>query len=121
MLLQNLRKRLPVEARFIEPCLPSPSLGRPLGRIGIHEIKHEGYRLMAQVQESRRSPREARGGRGAGLIGSLGAFFGAAFVRRADGRFIWLHCSASSASRVQVRATSSRISRTRVLGARSAI
>jgi hypothetical protein len=56
-----------------------------------------------------------------GLTGSLGALFGTAFVRRADGRFIRLHCSTSSASRVQVRARSSRISCTPMLGARSAI
>ena len=52
---------------------------------------------------------------------SRGAFFGAAFVRRVDGRFIWVHCSASSASRIHVRAMSIRISRTRAFGACAAI
>ena len=42
-------------------------------------------------------------------------------ISRSDGRFIWVHCSTSSARRVRVRATSSRISRIRALGACSAI
>jgi ATP-dependent DNA ligase len=34
--------------RFIEPCVPSPA-DRPLsGSNWIHEIKHDGYRLMAR-------------------------------------------------------------------------
>jgi hypothetical protein len=44
-----------------------------------------------------------------------------AFFSRNVGRFIWLNCSASSASLVQVRAMSSRMPCTRMLGARSAI
>jgi bifunctional non-homologous end joining protein LigD len=32
--------------RFIEPCLPSPA--EPSGSNRIHEIKHDGYRLMAR-------------------------------------------------------------------------
>jgi ATP-dependent DNA ligase len=48
MLLQRLRKRLAAEARFIEPCLPSPAEKPPSGSNWIHEIKHDGYRLMAR-------------------------------------------------------------------------
>jgi len=33
--------------RFIEPCLPSPADRPPAGSNWIHEIKHDGYRLMA--------------------------------------------------------------------------
>jgi bifunctional non-homologous end joining protein LigD len=33
---------------FIEPCLPSPAERPPSGSDWIHEIKHDGYRLMAQ-------------------------------------------------------------------------
>jgi len=66
---------------------------------------------LLQVQQPGGFKRAARGGRGAGLSDSHGAFFGAAFVRRVDGRFIWVHCSASSASRIHVRAMSIRISR----------
>src|SRR5258708_29627240 len=32
---------------FIEPCLPSPADRPPSGSNWIHEIKHDGYRLMA--------------------------------------------------------------------------
>ena len=32
---------------FIEPCLPSPAERPPPGPDWIHEIKHDGYRLMA--------------------------------------------------------------------------
>jgi ATP-dependent DNA ligase len=32
---------------FIEPCLPSPADKPPSGSNWIHEIKHDGYRLMA--------------------------------------------------------------------------
>jgi ATP-dependent DNA ligase len=35
-------------AAFIEPCLPSPADKPPCGSNWIHEIKHDGYRLMAQ-------------------------------------------------------------------------
>jgi len=39
---------MPAVPRFIEPCLPSPA-DRPLsGSNWIHEIKHDGYRLMAR-------------------------------------------------------------------------
>ena len=42
MLLQTRR------AGFIEPCLPSPADHPPSGSSWIHEIKHDGYRLMAR-------------------------------------------------------------------------
>jgi bifunctional non-homologous end joining protein LigD len=35
-------------ATFIEPCLPSPADKPPSGANWIHEIKHDGYRLMAR-------------------------------------------------------------------------
>jgi bifunctional non-homologous end joining protein LigD len=35
-------------AGFIEPCLPSPAEKPPSGASWIHEIKHDGYRLMAR-------------------------------------------------------------------------
>jgi bifunctional non-homologous end joining protein LigD len=34
--------------RFIEPCLPSTAERPPIGPNWIHEIKHDGYRLMAR-------------------------------------------------------------------------
>jgi bifunctional non-homologous end joining protein LigD len=46
-MLWRLRpRRSPVG--FIEPCLPSPAPSPPSGPEWIHEIKHDGYRLMAR-------------------------------------------------------------------------
>jgi ATP-dependent DNA ligase len=39
---------MPVVLRFIEPCLPSPAERPPSGSNWVHEIKHDGYRLMAR-------------------------------------------------------------------------
>jgi bifunctional non-homologous end joining protein LigD len=38
----------PSRSGFIEPCLPSPADNPPTGSTWIHEIKHDGYRLMAR-------------------------------------------------------------------------
>jgi len=44
-----MRKRLSADrASFIEPCLPSPADKPPSGFNWIHEIKHDGFRLMAR-------------------------------------------------------------------------
>jgi bifunctional non-homologous end joining protein LigD len=48
LMLQQLRKRLAAEAKFIQPCLPSPAPQPPVGPNWIHEIKHDGYRMMAR-------------------------------------------------------------------------
>ena len=37
-----------VASHFIEPCLPSPGEQPPTGPGWVHEIKHDGYRLMAR-------------------------------------------------------------------------
>jgi ATP-dependent DNA ligase len=48
MLIERMRKRLAADrANFIEPCLPSPADKPPSGSNWIHEIKHDGFRLMA--------------------------------------------------------------------------
>ena len=39
---------MPTVPRFIEPCLPSPADRPPSGSNWIHEIKHDGYRMMAR-------------------------------------------------------------------------
>ena len=40
-------RRVPVAgAGFVEPCLPSPARNLPSGPGWIHEIKHDGYRMM---------------------------------------------------------------------------
>lgn len=33
---------------FIEPCLPSKVAQPPSGPLWVHEIKHDGYRLMVR-------------------------------------------------------------------------
>jgi bifunctional non-homologous end joining protein LigD len=38
---------------FIPPCLPSPSQQAPSGSAWVHEIKHDGYRLMARRDGNR--------------------------------------------------------------------
>ena len=49
MLIERMRKRLAADrAAFIEPCLPSPADKPPSGSDWIHEIKHDGFRLMAR-------------------------------------------------------------------------
>ena len=35
-------------AGFIEPCLPRPVDRPPIGRDWLHEIKHDGFRIMAR-------------------------------------------------------------------------
>ena len=49
MSIELLRKRLSADrASFIEPCLPSPADKPPSGPGWVHEIKHDGFRLMAR-------------------------------------------------------------------------
>ena len=43
-----LRSRWAAPSGFIEPCLPSPADRPPSGPDWIHEIKRDGYRLMAR-------------------------------------------------------------------------
>src|SRR5215468_7934063 len=45
-MLLHLRRAAP--PGFIEPCLPSPAERPPSGPDWVHEIKHDGYRLMAR-------------------------------------------------------------------------
>jgi bifunctional non-homologous end joining protein LigD len=40
-------------ADFIEPCLPRPANSPPTGPKWIHEIKHDGFRIMAQRADGR--------------------------------------------------------------------
>jgi bifunctional non-homologous end joining protein LigD len=49
-----LRERaLPHLAAFIEPCLPRPAEQAPAERGWIHEIKHDGFRIMARRADGR--------------------------------------------------------------------
>ena len=38
---------------FIEPCLPRPAKQPPAGPGWIHEIKHDGFRIMARYADGR--------------------------------------------------------------------
>jgi ATP-dependent DNA ligase len=38
---------------FIEPCQPSRAARPPSGSLWVHEIKHDGYRLMVRRDGSR--------------------------------------------------------------------
>src|SRR5579862_2492319 len=45
VLLRSRKSRL---VGFVEPCLPSPAKAPPAGPGWIHEIKHDGFRIMAR-------------------------------------------------------------------------
>jgi ATP-dependent DNA ligase len=38
---------------FVEPCLPSPADRPPAGPDWIHEIKHDGFRMLARRRSGR--------------------------------------------------------------------
>ena len=38
-------------AGFIEPCLPTRSPQPPIGSEWVHEIKHDGFRVIARKSE----------------------------------------------------------------------
>jgi bifunctional non-homologous end joining protein LigD len=44
----SLRERTRPGLGIIEPCLPSPAKVPPSGHGWIHEIKHDGFRIMAR-------------------------------------------------------------------------
>ena len=44
----SLRERTRPEFWIIEPCLPSPAKAPPSGPGWLHEIKHDGFRIMAR-------------------------------------------------------------------------
>jgi hypothetical protein len=55
MLIERMRKALSAGTGFIEPCLPSPAAKPPAGSNWIHEIKHDGFWLMARRDPGIRS------------------------------------------------------------------
>ena len=40
-------------AGFIGPCLPSPTKAAPTGTDWLHEIKHDGFRILARKVDNR--------------------------------------------------------------------
>jgi ATP-dependent DNA ligase len=49
----SLRERTRPGLGIIEPCLPSPAKAPPSGPNWIHEIKHDGFRIMARRDGAR--------------------------------------------------------------------
>ena len=45
--------KIPLPPGFIPPCLPTPSQKAPSGSAWVHEIKHDGYRLIARRDGNR--------------------------------------------------------------------
>jgi hypothetical protein len=45
---------------FIEPCLPLKAVQPPSGPLWVHEIKHDGYRLMVRRDGARNPPLHAQ-------------------------------------------------------------
>ena len=100
-----------VNGRFITLCTAAPGFGARGPLAGLAQIKEPGLRGG-----------EAGGGGELGRVTDRrDRSLEKAFFSRDVGRFIWLHCSASSASLVHVRAMSSRMPCNRMLGVRSAI
>jgi ATP-dependent DNA ligase len=52
----------------LEPCLPTRSKVAPTGTQWVHEIKHDGYRLMV-----RRTPRACASAPGTATTGPTGS------------------------------------------------
>jgi bifunctional non-homologous end joining protein LigD len=44
----SLRERTRAGLGIIEPCLPSPAKAPPSGPGWLHEIKHDGFRILAR-------------------------------------------------------------------------
>ena len=51
--MSMLRERTRPGLSIIEPCLPSPAKAPPSGPGWIHEIKHDGFRILARRDSSR--------------------------------------------------------------------
>ena len=49
----SVSRELKRQVRRYEPCLPRPAKKPPAGAGWIHEIKHDGFRLMAHREASR--------------------------------------------------------------------
>jgi ATP-dependent DNA ligase len=45
--------KIPLPPGFIAPCLPTPSQKPPSGSAWVHEIKHDGYRMIARRDGNR--------------------------------------------------------------------
>jgi bifunctional non-homologous end joining protein LigD len=48
----SLRERARPGLGIIEPCLPSPAKAPPPGPGWLHEIKHDGFRILARRESA---------------------------------------------------------------------
>ena len=48
----SLRERTHLGLGIIEPCLPSPAKAPPPGPGWLHEIKYDGFRIMARLDSA---------------------------------------------------------------------
>ena len=51
--LYSFLAKIPLPLGFMPPCLPTPSRKAPSGSAWVHEIKHDGYRLIARWDGNR--------------------------------------------------------------------
>jgi hypothetical protein len=81
------RRRL-LPPGFIEPCIPTLAHKPPSSPGWVHEIKHDGYRLIVRLdgEAARLFPLVQRKKRMAGLVGALadGASYGAIWRGRGN-------------------------------------
>ena len=96
----SLRERTRPGLGVIEPCLPSPAKAPPSGAGWLHEIKHDGFRILAWKQGERVKVWSRRGidftgrfSRVADAVRGVSAdeaiIDGEAVVFRDDGRSRW--------------------------------
>jgi bifunctional non-homologous end joining protein LigD len=44
---------MPLPVGFVPPCLPTKALQPPIGEAWLHEIKHDGFRVIARKDGNR--------------------------------------------------------------------
>jgi hypothetical protein len=50
----------PLPSGFVQPCLPSKAPHPPIGDVRLHEIKHDGFRVIARGASGRSQKRAER-------------------------------------------------------------
>ena len=83
--------KIPLPLGFIPPCLPSPSQKPPSGSAWVHEIKHDGYRLIARRDGGRIRLYTRRGYDWSGKYpqDSRGAAIPSGPLHLVDGEAVW--------------------------------
>lgn len=94
---------------FIEPCRPSKAIKPPSGPDWLHEIKHDGFRLMVRREGSRvRHPATKiwTGPRSRALSGPTAELLGASERARATSALIEREALTSESTRAPLRLNS---------------